>query len=894
MRRGTTRAKRLLATAALCAGLAVARPALPADGAPVNDDPWIFVVHDGDTFDTADELELLARDAVDKLPVVGESGAGPKAKADAINKRIRAVRNDLEDYKQFVHMADRQYWASNPEGAIPGSIFWKWIARHQRAWDDHDGCFGKPLKKETMRTSETILRSAFRWYLGKNYGDESLHYRPHGPRVRYTSDGVKRLDGEANYVTCKDEGFMETTTVGQVTANRISVGPQTNALLKYLPNFHLSAAHELGHVIQYNHAPLKQSNNATYRYSKNGSWIIEGAADAGAIMYTRDALNKVYFGPYANKYYRRFFLSRAYNIPLNYPHKEQSWRKVGSPGPLQASLLAEIEKKTLDNLYYQTNGFWFHVIERYLKGDPRKLNKLYDSMTGPAVTRNATRLVDRWLDSLDEGLDGLEHVLPQFLTEYASWSDHRFGGAMSEKKWLDLGFGGCRKLDLTSTLDPSASVTLDLAEYAGDCIRVVLNPTAAAALRPDLQIRIDEPVDILDQVDMIDEVYLGWAKGGTFKGAHDCYEVASDVDEYPGKIAPCLLTPEDGLKHEHYQRYLYLPEVEDEMIFVVSWVPQKIEDAHRDFRVTKVKVTVSLDRASMSTGANDTTERKGGKRATTDYSGKHGRAPVTAESDKPAAEATPRDVFTGNFATLPAQVPPQIAQALDRQKDASITVRADTDDNIPSNEAPAVTFIFREPLEPGDAGPLKVYALSSGDNRTGLQNPDRESRLVIDTYDDDTLSFHGTAHVCEGDLTTASMAGVDKPLCEIFPPRTYEVSGAIAFPTVRNSVARLKQPPISDAYRKYQDLRLGRLEQRLGTPGLLVPRPEAGGGPGGGAGWGRHTKGDCDCSCNSQDRSDETLQCRLLCGKIWAQCPKGIREKLKDFEERNEIASPGR
>lgn len=877
MPRGRASTGRRPGIAALCSGLMLMQSAIADDGAgTVRDDPWIFVVHEGDTFGATDELELLGEGMLREA--FGDADT-PAAEAAASREEIGEIRNDLEDYSFYRRMGNRQFWESAPEEDGLAEDFWTWIAEHQQAWSEVDGCFGKPLSRKAMQRSEGVFRSAFRWYLANNYGSDALYPRPWGPRVRETTLGVERAKGRANYLTCKPSGFMSTADTGRLNANRLEIGPGANLLLNYMPTFHLSAAHELGHLVQ-NNLELRPDDKDAPRRAPGARWIIEGAADAGAVLYTQETYGKDYFGPYANKYYRRFFLSRPYNIPLNHPGSSASADRVDRAGPVQASLLEEIEDKTLDKLDYQTNGFWYHVIERYLNGQPAGLNALYRTLSVAKLRNNATRLVDRWLNRVDgENVDGLEHVLPQFLSEYASWPEHRFDGRMSTRKWLALGFGGCREARLI--LADSATVTLDLAEYAGDCIRVVIGPNQAMAA-PDLQVRIEGPDD------MVDEIYFGWASGGHFKGlpgVGDCYELVERQGSRGG-IAPCLLTPEDGISNGKYQRYLYLPEVRQagprsntELVFVVSWVPQQVADAGRDFRVKKVRVTASLDWAKLA-AAGDADSKTAGKAATTDYASKQGRAPVNAESDKALADVTPRDIFTGNFATLPGKVPLQMAQALKSGMEASITVRAETGDDVPANEEPSVTFLFREPLKPGHQGPIEVHALSSDGNRTGIQNPARSSRLIIDQYSDDTLRFHGTAHVCEGEFVRAMAAGGGRALCERFPPRSYVVSGAIAYPTARNQEARLQQPEISAAYRNYQNLRLARLEQRFGMRGTLVggagedgPAPSAGGDPSGhGATESGRAPPPCDCGCDSADRKAGTLQCRLLCGKQWKQC----------------------
>lgn len=810
--------------AALLPGLALAL-AVCAAGAQAGpeDEPWVFVVHDGVT---------------------------------------------PEDQRNYTLMGNYEPWEAPVDHP---SDFYDWIAEHSRAYDTAKGCFGAPLKPATMTLSEATFDFAFDWMVGRGYGEDVLYPRPRGKRVQSIMGFTRELEGMANYLTCQDKGFFSVSKTGPLSANRIEVGPAANALVERMPTFHLSAAHELAHLVQNNTAPGARSPNADHRRAANARWITEGAADAIGVLHARDHHGgKSYFGPYSDRFYRRFFLARAYNVPLNQPHKAQSEADYGSSGTAQDRLLESIENSALKNLDYQTNGFWFHVIERYLDGDPKGLHPLYRSMTGAAVARNATGLVDRWLDSVDGKLDGLEHVYPQFLAEYASWPAHRFEGRMPDHRWLKLGFGGCHEIEIRPGAG-SAAATLPLAEYAGACIRLRVNP-ADALLRPDIQLRVT------GQNDAVDDIYLGWAAGADFKDApqsRDCYEHVERSGRRGGS-APCLLTPRDGISGGRYQRYFYLPEIVQagpreptEFLLVATWVPGEIRDARRDFRIEEIEITASIDSGGVSTGAGDKTP------ATTDYASKKGRAPVDAEGETAPGEATLRDVFTGDVARMP-DLPAGMAQAVDRRIEGSVTVAAEAE----GARGAQVTFFFEEPLEIGHEGPLKVFAASANGARTGVQNPDEDSRLVIEAYTGETLRFRGVAQVCEGGMAALMGAGKGAELCRIFPPRRYEVSGAIAFPTARNTEARLRRPPESEAYRNYQDIRLTRLENRLGLPGAITGEegPDATSGAGGGTqmGIGRERVAPavpgCDCGCASPDRDSGDLECKLLCGRAWKQC----------------------
>ncbi|WP_417260520.1 hypothetical protein [Celeribacter sp.] len=813
---------RIIALAAtLCSGSAYAQS--PAG------DPWVFIVHEGDT-----------QPAWQKVLPLG----------------------DATDEYYYGMMTSMTSWRAGPSGE---ESFFNWIAEHQQAWDTIEGCYGQPLKKDTMVLSGQSFDLGFDWMIDKLGGDGALSMRPVGPRVEAALIGVETPGGQANYITCSKTGVMSVTNIGADSANRISVGPAANALTKHMPTLQLSATHELGHVLQNNLYPKASKPSAM----SNARWITEGATDAVAVTHTQELYGgKDYFGPYANKYYRRFFLSRAYNIPLNHPHQTQS--KAGQAGSKQEQLLANIETKTLDLLDYQTNGFWFHILERYLNGNPNGLTSLYKSMSSAAVAQNATLLVDKWLDGIDGKLKGLEHVFPQFLTEYASWPSHRFEGHMSEDKWLRLGFGNCVEIHIPAGAS-SAKTTFQLAEYAGACIKISVDQVTTL-LHPDIQIRFAGPNDL------VDDIYLGWAKGNHFNGApaaKDCYEMTETV----GGIAPCLLPPSDGTSAAQYQRYFFLPKIQQvgprqdtEFLLIASWVPSTSADTKRNFRVEDIEITVSLDKGGLAAGGSGASK----KPAETNYATKQGRGPVTAEGEKNPSEASMRDLFTGNVENMPG-VSQIMANTLLKQTEGAITVKPDAEEGQSSGGQTQVSFLFKTPLEPGHIGPVEIYAMSEGGGRMGIQNPSKNSSFIIEEYTAETLRFRGVAEVCEGSITSLMSAGSSSDLCKIFPPKRYEATGAIAFPTARNTHSRLKQPPPSEAYRNYQDIRLARLEERFGLSGTMSGNPtseadNSGNASGIGTTSKQRAAPNCDCGCTSAQRTSGNIQCMLLCGKAWKQC----------------------
>ncbi|HSH43935.1 MAG TPA: hypothetical protein VK973_17565 [Arenicellales bacterium] len=510
-----------------------------------------------------------------------------------------------------------------------------------------------------------------------------------------------------------------------------------------------------------------------------------------------------------------------------------------------------------------------------------------------AIRFGVTRIVDRFLDDVDgRSMTGLHHVLPQFLAEYATWWKHRFNGRMDRGKWLGLGFGGCEEIALTP-IETSRRIGLELAEYAGRCFTVRVPPLLAMD-KPDLEIRVNADATVTD------ELYLGHAMAEGFsddRRNRDCYEIVTR--KLSPKAAPCLLDPRQGSSGGALQRYFNITDIhgsgEDVVLtFIMTRVPNAIRDAGYDYDVDPVGVTASLDRARLETGdesgtgSDDGNQSDGGakgsdrggdadrkKTAVVDYASKSGRARVSPEGEKAPGDAGPRDIFSGNFDTMPIA-----DQGLRRQmmqmRDAAITVRLEPGEGEAGNEMPAVGFRFIDGApRPGDSGAVDVEAMSSRGERFGVQDPDRPSRLVIEEYSDQTLRFRGVAHVCEG--SAAGLArGADRALCELLERRTYRVEGTVSFPTARNSVARL-QSSETDAYLAYRDLRLDALLGPGNSGGLLddagLSSPDSDGGKGDAGATGRSPVADdgCDCSCAGRD-DDPAAQCKLLCGKDWKAC----------------------
>lgn len=754
--------------------------------------------------------------------------------------------------------------------------FAAWIAARQRDYESGQ-CHGKPFPalEATATIAEDYFQKAFAWYLGPGgFSEEDFEDRAHGPRVELTSTlgmfmRAKKTGGNANYLFCKNSGYMEVDTNN--TSHIIQVGPKTADLIgERRPVFYLSAAHELGHVAQGNALPVDVSMP---------DWVGEATADAMGMFATQAHYGKDYFGPYSSDRFRRFFLSRPYHLPLNFKPDASDAYSPDAEAALAAARATD--SKALTQIDYKTNGFWYSVVERYLNKQPGGLNALYKRFSTKDAASNATATVDDFLDSVDgPSMTGLAHVYPQFLTEYAVWWDHRFDGKMTRPKWEEIGFDGCEQAVL-SRAHPAETLKLELAEYAGGCFRVLLEPDVAA-LDPDLQIKTHAADNGAD------EVYLGLAStqglDDTARNV-DCYEIVEK--KLSPRPAPCLLDPRQGISGSRLSRLFSVLELGGkgaELVFVATRVPQDMHDLDSgDFPYRRINVELSLDFAASAT-ANDDGSSSSERAASTDYASKVGSSRVDPEGDKEPGEASPAELYTGRVRSIPGAVPDSMRSLTETVMATSINVVvAGTN----SGEESSINFQFIDQqkiipvLEPGDTKTIQVLPMSSGPGfDMSLPDPDQESHITIREYSDETLRFEGVAHVCEGnmrDMTQAGMSGLikDQPHpCEVFKRRTYRASGAIAFPTVRNGIADLK-PHDTEAFLAYRDLRIDTIQRMRGASGP----PQNGGAPAAGGSTGSTGSGgaapadeSCDCACEARTEQPR-LKCKLLCGKKWKMCP---------------------
>ena len=828
---------------------------------------------------------------------------------------------EKDGYPKVVLQANFNKVRPFTQGPAGDPGFYRWLVDHQDNFDD-DSCMGRPFPdiRKIGRKAEVMFTDGFDWLLHHGFTDADFGNRPHGPLALlqphlFSSPTLKATGTDVTYFFCsKGGGFL--ATLADAENHRTVVGSQTVKLDARPPVFQMSAAHEQTHLAQFNLGSFAMSKQVA-RIKPRIAWIIEGTADATGMFATNDLFSKAAgstvtptYGPFSDRYYRRFFLSRAYNIPLNF-RKGADKRLAQYHGRDAAILRAAdaLDDRVLSTLDYKTNGFWYNVIERYLKKKPAGLKPLYRKLTPAAAMDHPTRLVDEFLDTIDgPSMKGLEHVFPQFLTEYATWWAHRFGHRMGRRKWEQLGFNGCETATL-SRANPKTVLHLQLAAYAGDCFRVTVQPDAAS-LVPDLQIRTQAADDGAD------EVYLGQASARNLADAVrnvDCYEIVAGHKS--SKPAPCLLQPTQGISSATPQlaRLFTVFEIGNsdgkpvELEFVASRVPGDMHEVGKKLSRREIDVTLSLDLAASNqspgpggrSGRTHTAGPSADERvAVPRYGAKPGRGKILPQGDKSMLQATVRDFMAGRVKYLPDEAAP----FLDKQ--LTVAVGGETDvKGSPGDSYASVTFMLPRDLQPGMTGDIKVMAMSaSGADRgtVGYQNPDQPSRLTILEFSDTTLRFRGTAHVCEGDIMQYSgfMAARTPKLCDVLPRKTYRVSGAIAFPLLRNSVGRL-QSHDTQAYLDYQALSVDQLVGPDNSPTIMdmlktfapdaarkldaargagaVPEQDTTGEAQAPACRTRQASGACDCSCAAkacQIRHPEeaALECSVVCSAKWGKC----------------------
>lgn len=729
-----------------------------------------------------------------------------------------------------------------------------------------------------------------------------------------------------NLVGC-DPGtvYFATYNDGTTTsANTIRFGHSAAELREANPlAFRLTSVHEFLHVYTNNFAP------AFTIPGRDPHWFSEGLPDAIAIRYVADTeggysslLAHDDIAPWrpqseamSARYSKRFYLARPYFVPLNltaiYGDGDSSLYNGASEG-----LIGAVTELDYRGMGYITNGFWTHVMERYLDDDPSTYHDLLQN-----VVSDVDRLMevtDGWLDSRDGQMTGIEHVFPQFLAEYEGWWENRVDyNAMSEMRWLDYGFDGCEEIELTQT-ESAGLREVEVALNAGRCFDVIL-ASPVAALKPG----VDIAVYAEGEPEIANHLYLALARvrnadtvGGTPHpggiNGHDwsCYELIESGDMPRGG---CLLDPEQGRiewsdGNSQTARTFNVSEVGNSGVrnvrlrFILSYVDSGNVEVGTDMAAQDVTIVVAPSYVELDEGSEGSpksrTRNQPAPDDETEYTLVYG---VHAGGlGLPASGGGLPGMPDLAGMNIPGME--RVGEVLDEARQMGPRSLVVIEER-PDGQARTVGFQFEEPPVVGETGPISVTGVynSSRDamaRRVSGQDPDTPSELTIEEHTDHTLRFRGRVHACVIDAARLLQGA---HICRDGERVSFAMRGAVGFPGIASgetSYTHVSTPELE----AYQNLRGSRVAGILGSnPGLGggpapsgpparsdpapadSPGPQAGQAPD----PGRQSSipevdPDCDCSCEGLARiravrgdaglTSQEAGCARQCGATWMFC----------------------
>lgn len=684
--------------------------------------------------------------------------------------------------------------------------------------------------------------------------------------------------------------------------------------------FRLSAVHEFMHIYTNNFSDGFGNGVATPH------WVSEGIPDAIAIRYVADELggysslladeNVGTWRPEAGLpygYYKRFYLARPYFVPLNLTAAAAD---EGSSIYRTASsdLIGAVTDKDYRLMGYITDGFWTHVMERYLDDEPSRFHSLLQSIGEGDLDRLLQR-TDEWLDVRDGSMTGIEHVFPQFLAEYEGWWV-RDQADMSEDRWLDYGFNGCEEIEID--LGNTAEVReIEVALNAGRCIDVILS-SYVAQMKPT----IDIAVFTQDEPEVANHLYLALARARNadtvFGASHQvgpdwsCYEsVNSGVTPRGG----CLLHPEQGgvewsgSGQSVTARTFSVVDVGNSGVrnvrlrFILAYVDSRNVEVGTYMSSKQVNFVVATTQAEMEeksdSGAKSLSRRQSprGETVTTVRYGLQAQGMGIATNRGAAAGGGP-DFGIMNL--------PGVAEALEEAREQGpLSLQVITE--RPDGTIRDIAFLLEDKLEVGETGPVPFMGIMGGEGGADLgrkmyfQDPDNPSELYIEEHTDYTLRFRGRANVCAV-TGTGLMATIRAQSGDPCRERlSLSVRGAIGFPGIASGETPFTYVSTPEL-EAYEQLREARIAGYLGSslPGPSQPPDRSGsptpGGPGSSGPGGGHApdyggqcsvpianeQGVCDCSCDAsaclQTRGEAgtatppEMFCAMQCARDWAMC----------------------
>lgn len=295
-----------------------------------------------------------------------------------------------------------------------------------------------------------------------------------------------------------------------------------------------NAVHELFHAVQWA-SPWKWYSAKSC--SDPPTWINEGMADAAGIVLMQDALG---MPPAGTSETEGEYALRPYTIPLYYD--QGSWDACQTLYCDQPFMTALAD---LDRLNYRTSSFWMFLAERiqgkrvspenvkafhyFLSTQPPAMPPL-PSQFGRAWFEWAAGLVDEYAGAKPPGSgsrkSAFHYVWAEFLAEYGAWPLAKYT-TISEKRWLDIAFGGCEQVALdpgnpsyTLKYDPS-NARDDFQPVSGRCVQVLLTD-----FHGEVQLSVEAQALTSGELDQLQLGMSSWnrvdATGGGSSG--NCYD----------------------------------------------------------------------------------------------------------------------------------------------------------------------------------------------------------------------------------------------------------------------------------------------------------------------------------------------------------------------------------
>lgn len=685
-----------------------------------------------------------------------------------------------------------------------------------------------------------------------------------------------------------------------------------------MPGLLSTMGHEVAHIHQNQLMPVANDGSSDGPAAQS---LTEGFAEATANVFAFAQLGG-HHGTiarddvtYTNSEAERMFMVRAYNVPLllSEAGNDDLGLSVISSNAEGRDLLNSVDDWMLGTFSYESSGFYFHLIERYMDYNPSGIIDLYKRIDF-AASQNLYPALDRFWDTIDGTRSkGLEHGLPKFHAEYAGWweepraRDEHLGS----ENWLNATFGGCVAVEL-STEKITDFVDFNIAKFAGSCVEVVLSG--------DIVTRLPELEMILSSEDgNVREVYAGLVKLiGVDGDPFTCFEF---VEENGARGAPCLLDPIDGYLTNAWPsivdpitRNFYIGSMHNSsgnpirIRLIFTHVPQDLagqDGINAD--AEKYRLTLALDSMLVAGDGIQPASAEATEHGAAAFTGEGPRQPFASGrlgtlSDGHAIVGTSmyQDMLAGNLAIpgLPVFQATQAGPAMLFGFEAE-SAFGEFDIFLQPQRIPTYGEVGRYDLTPVGGG----YFAGDGEE-LALFDPDRQSYVDIFENTPEVLSYFGEVHVCtfnSAELIAEIMANRDRHYCEFGRQRTYILDTTVAFPELVPGAGRLGSAtplaplPPTPAYEKYKNLRLAQLGMALGNypdpatdsvtnaaaNALSEPSANQSNDTARSSGETGPANG-CDCTCGGKNQLDQLLQlgqatraqnaCKLLCGGQWNSC----------------------